>query len=219
MTYCCSGFCAASERQFNQRVAARDAARYRRKGPGATTRLLRDGLRTAGPLAGTLLDIGSGVGALTFELLEIGVHHAVAVDASEAYVSAGREEAIRLGRADAVDWIHGDFVSRASECQPAAVVTLDRVVCCYPAHEPLLVEAVRRAQRWFALSYPRDRWYVRAANALQNALRRMAGKPFRTFVHSSTAMERLIGGGGFRLVSRRGTMAWCADVYVKTDAA
>lgn len=218
MGCCSSGFCSTTKRQFNPRVAARDVRRYRRKGPPVTTRLLRDGLRAAGLLSGTLLDIGSGIGALTLELLELGVQRAVAIDASEAYVSAARDEAQRRGRAEAVDWQYGDFVSRASEFAPATVVTLDRVVCCYPAHEPLLVEGVRRAERWFAISYPRDRWYVRAVMGLENAARRLVRNPFRTFVHPAGAMERLIRGGGFRLVSRRGTMAWRADVYVKTQA-
>lgn len=182
-----------------------------------TTRLLRDGLRAAGPLTGTLLDIGSGVGALTFELLEIGVQRAVGVDASEAYIAAARDEANRRGRGDVVDWRHSDFVSRASEFQPADVVALDRVVCCYPAHEPLLAAALRRAERWFAISYPKDQWHVRTVSALENAGRRVARNPFRTFVHSPSAMERLIRDGGFRLVSRRGTAVWRADVYVKAQ--
>lgn len=114
-------------------MAGRDVARYRRKGPSVTTRLLRDGLRAAGPLTGTLLDIGSGIRVLTLELLDIGVNRAVAVDASEAYLSAARNEAPRRVRAGAVDWRHGDLVSLASEFRPATVVTLDRVICCYPA--------------------------------------------------------------------------------------
>ena len=219
MSCCCSSFCSATERQFNHRVASRDVARYRRKGPPATTRLLRDGLRAAGPLTGTLLDIGSGVGALTFELLTIGVERAVAVDASEAYVAAGRAEANRRGLAERVEWRHGDFVACASGLLPATVATLDRVVCCYPAPEPLLAEALRHAERWLALSYPNDRWYVRTVVALENAGRRVTGNPFRTFVHSAAAMEQQIRAAGFQLASRRRTLAWCVDVYVKTDAA
>jgi len=130
-----------------------------------------------------------------------------------------RDEAIHRGCAEAVDWRHGDFVSRASEFDAATVVTLDRVVCCYPAHEPLLGAAVRRAERCLALSYPKDRWYVRAVMALENAGRRLKGNPFRTFVHSAGAMERLIRANGFRLVSRRRTVAWCADVYLRVAPA
>ena len=219
MSCCCSGFCSASERQFNPRVATRDVARYRRHGPPVTTRLLRDGLRAAGVVSGSLLDIGSGMGALTFELLEIGVQRAVAVDASEAYIAAGRQEAHRRGCADRVDWRHSDFAGSPSEFGPATVVTLDRAVCCYPAYEPLLAEAVRRAERWLAISYPRDRWYVRAVVAFENAARQLVRNPFRTFVHPAADMERLIRGGGFRLVSRRGTVAWCADIYEKSQPA
>ena len=216
MTCCCSGFCSASDRQFSARVAARDVDRYRRHGPPPTTRLLRDGLRDAGAASGTLLDIGCGMGALTFELLALGLERAVAVDASEAYIAAGRKEAQRRGCAGRVDWQHRDFAGSASEFQPATVVTLDRAVCCYPAFEPLLAEAVRRAERWFAMSYPRDRWYVRAVVALENAPRYLARNPFRTFVHPAAAMERLIRSAGFQLLSRRTTLAWSADIYAKS---
>jgi hypothetical protein len=47
--------------------------------------LLQDGIARAGVLTGTLLDIGSGVGSLTFGLLEGAITHAIAVDASSAY--------------------------------------------------------------------------------------------------------------------------------------
>lgn len=171
----------------------------------------------AGPLRGTLLDIGAGSGALTFELLSDGLDGAVAVDASEAYVAVGRAEAQRRGLEQAVEWKHG-FVALASELHTAEVVTLDRVVCCYPKHEPLLVEAMRHAARWFALFYPNGFWYVRAVMALENACRRLSGNPFRTVMHSAEAMEQTILGGGFQLVSRRRTASWCADVYARTQA-
>jgi hypothetical protein len=41
------------------------------------------------------------------------------------------------------------------------VVTLDRVVCCYPDAETLLRAAAQRARKLVAFTYPRDRWYVR----------------------------------------------------------
>jgi cyclopropane fatty-acyl-phospholipid synthase-like methyltransferase len=212
---CCgSGFCRATDRQFNARRVGQEVERYRRKGPDVTTRLLRDGLTTAGPLTGSLLDVGCGIGALTFELLNHGIERAVAVDASEAYVKAARDEANRRGGSESIEWRHADFVSRAGEFQTATVVAMDRVVCCYPAYEPILSAAVNRAERWFALSYPRDRWYVRAATALENSGRALIRNPFRTFVHPVAEMERLIRDAGFRLVHRSGTAIWRVDVYV-----
>jgi hypothetical protein len=37
--------------------------------------------------------------------------------------------------------MHGDFVDVGPQIPSAAIVTLDRVICCYPSFEPLLIEA------------------------------------------------------------------------------
>jgi predicted RNA methylase len=73
MSACCSAFAGAADHQFNEKKATEELKRYRTKGSGATTRLLQQGLEHAGALRGTLLDIGSGIGSLTFGLLERGV--------------------------------------------------------------------------------------------------------------------------------------------------
>lgn len=215
MPACCSTFERAADQQFTEKKAAAELKRYRTKGPGPTTRLLQDGLAAAGGLNGTLLDIGSGVGALTFGLLERGIAHAIAVDASSAYTSVARQEAERLGRAGAVQFLHGDFVTVASELPPATVVTLDRVVCCYPSYESLLDAALRHADRCLALSYPRDVWYVRLGVRLENAQRGLTTNSFRTFVHPVGSMGQMIRAAGFDLSSRRETWMWSVDVYTR----
>ena len=163
----------------------------------------------------TLLDIGSGVGALTFGLLERGIAHAIAVDASSAYTSAARQEAERVGRAGVVQFIHADFVSVASELPGATLVTLDRVVCCYPSYEPLLDAALRHADQCLALSYPRDVWYVRLGVSVENGQRRLTKNSFRTFVHPVARMEQMVRAAGFDLSSRRETWMWSIDVYTR----
>jgi magnesium-protoporphyrin O-methyltransferase len=213
MICCCSSIGTAAERQFDEKRAREDLAQYRTKGPKATARLLLAGIAKAGQPQGRLLDIGSGVGALTFELLERGLSEAVGVDLSSAYVAASSAEAVRRGQVDSVRFVHGDFVEIASQFLPADVVALDRVVCCYPEYERLLDESTRLATRCLALSYPRDVWYVRTWIGLQNLTRRLTRNPFRTFVHSASAVEHVIGRAGFGLVSRSCTRTWCADVY------
>jgi len=165
MSCCCSSVGAAAERQFSEKRATKDLAKYRSKGPGPTARLLLAGIAKAGPPHGRLLDVGSGVGVLMFELLERGLTEAIGIDLSSAYVSAASDEAARRGRTDAVRFVHGDFVGIASQFLAAAIVTLDRVICCYPEYERLLDESVRHAGHHFALSYPRDVWYVRTSFA------------------------------------------------------
>lgn len=140
---------------------------------------------------------------------------AVAVDASSAYNAVAQQEAERLGLEGVVRFIHADFVSVAPELPPATVVTLDRVVCCYPSYEPLLNAALRHADACLALSYPRDVWHVRAAITLENAQRRLKKNTFRTFVHPARRMQDVIRSAGFELSTRRETWMWSVDVYMR----
>jgi SAM-dependent methyltransferase len=208
-----------AERQFTQKKAAAEIARYRQKGPGPTTRLLRDGLVNAGSVEGTVLDIGGGVGALSFELLDRGATRAVIVDASRAYLAAASEESERRGCSAATSVVPGDFVAVSDRLPSGDLVTLDRVVCCYPEYEPLLRKALQHAARRFAYSYPRDRWFVRFGVAVENTVRGWRSNPFRTFVHPPAAMQRIVEAAGFTLGSRRRTLTWSADVFVKASAA
>jgi len=187
---------------------------YRKGRLGPTTRLLRDGVIELGLNRGSLLDIGGGVGALTFELLERGIATAVMADASIAYVTAAKGESVRRGHSTSATIVHGDLFERSNELPTANLVTLDRVVCCYPSYEPMLEEAIRHAERGFALSYPRDRWFVRAAMRLENA-RRARRSGFRTFVHPPRQMQEVIERAAFELARRRTTAMWAIDVYVR----
>jgi SAM-dependent methyltransferase len=171
MPSCCSAFESAADQQFNQRKVAQELKRYRENGPGPTTRMLVDGIAQSGALSGTVLDVGSGIGALTLALLDRGAASAIAVDASTAYVGVAREEAGRRGRTDAIQFVHADFVESASQLPSASVVALDRVVCCYPSWQRLLEAALGHAERCLALSYPRDAWYVRLGMTLENSQR------------------------------------------------
>jgi SAM-dependent methyltransferase len=217
MACCCgSEYACGADGQFTVKRATRDLDSYRSKGPGVTTGLLRDGLTAAGAVSGSLLDIGSGIGALTFELLARGVSQAVDVDASSAYIASASQEADTRGVAKAIRFVQGDFLDVARELPPATIVTLDRVICCYPSYDRMLAEVLRHAERYLALSYPRDAWYVHAGNALENAGRRIRGRSFRTFVHPVLEMERIIVEAGFTRAVRKQTATWCADVYAKS---
>jgi SAM-dependent methyltransferase len=215
MSRCCSPFSSAADRHFDREKVARELERYRERGPGPTTRLLAEGIARSGAVGGSVLDVGSGLGALTFALLERGGTSAVAVDASSAYVEAGRAEAARRGRTGAVDFLHADFVEAAPGLPKASVVAMDRVVCCYPSCERLLDAALAHAERCLALSYPRDVWYVRGAMRLDNGRRWLARNPFRTFVHPVATIRETIARAGFALSSRHETWMWSADVYVR----
>lgn len=218
MSACCSSFWAANQRQFNDAIARRDLERYRTRGPDSTTRLLRDAILRAGN-GKTVLDVGAGIGALRFELLAAGAERVTAVEAAPAYIATAREESRRRSLSHRVELVHGDFLAVAGDVMQADVVTMDRVVCCYPAYRPLLEAALQRSRRLLAFSYPRDRWYVRVSVEMQNLGRALFRNPFRGFVHSAQGMEALLAHHGFRRMQRRETLKWSADLYVRTDAA
>jgi hypothetical protein len=90
MVCSCRDFRDASNRQFNAEKAAKELQAYQKGRLGPTTRLMRDGVVALGLNRGSLLDIGGGVGALTFELLDRGTTTAVVADASAAYAAAAR---------------------------------------------------------------------------------------------------------------------------------
>ncbi|HLG60208.1 MAG TPA: class I SAM-dependent methyltransferase [Vicinamibacterales bacterium] len=215
MNACCSSFGETAGRQFDRRRAVQELNRYRRRGPDSTTKLLSEALVNVGLGTALLLDVGTGIGALTFEMLDSGCAGAIAVDASPSYLSVAAAEATRLGRTAHIRFVHGDFVDLAPTLPSASVVALDRVVCCYPRFRPLLEHALARAERALALSYPLDAWYVRTLGCAKNLKRRLGGSSFRTFVHSAADMEQIIRNAGFTLSSRQRTWLWSADVYVR----
>jgi SAM-dependent methyltransferase len=215
MSACCSTYRNVAGAHFDEKIAKRDLESYRKKGPGTTARLLRDLLVGTGAVRGVLLDVGSGVGGLSFELLDRGAERVIVVDASPAYLAAATQEATRRDRLGVVEFMHGDFVDAGPQIPSATIVTLDRVICCYPSFEPLLNEALRHTDHAFAYSYPRDLWYVHAAIDVENAIRRLKGNPFRAFVHPVDRMTRVIEHAGFHLAGRRQTWQWSADVWVR----
>ena len=217
MSTCCErGFRCEADAHFDRTRAERDLKSYREKGPGVTTRLIRDLIVAAGQSGGDLLDIGCGVGALTFELLERGIDRAIGVDASSAHIAAASSEADRRARTTAVRFIDSDFVEVAATLPSARVVTLDRVVCCYPAFEPLLEQSICHAERCLAFSYPLDVWYMHAALGFENGIRRLRRKSFRTFVHPVKRMVELVEQAGFERAGHKQTWQWAADVYVRS---
>jgi SAM-dependent methyltransferase len=208
--------CEGADTFFGRWTARRELRRYRRRGPaGATRALLR--LLEAEPPGDTLLDIGGGIGALQHELLQHGVSSAVHVDASTAYLQASREEAARRGHANRVEYRYGDFVELAGELPDFDVVTLDRVVCCYPDMPRLVGASAARARRLYALTYPRERWMTRVGMRLGSLWFRLRGSAFRTYLHPPEAIDAEIRRQGLERVGERRTFLWQAALYRRTE--
>ena len=211
--------CVATDRHFTPARAQTELAKYRQRGPSGTARLILKCLSDLAATPRTLLDIGAGIGVLHHELLERGVGRAVHLEAAAGYVAAAERESARRGHEGRVVFRHGDFVSLASELGSAELVTLDRVVCCYPELEPLILLSAEKAEQYYVLSFPQDRWYVRAHTWWQNQRRERAGNEFRTFVHSGTRIEALVRAAGFQVLRSRRTLVWVVLVCRRRDGA
>jgi len=161
------------------------------------------------------LDVGGGVGMLAFELLKRGASRVVLADASSANLEAARDEATRANLGDRIRFALGDFTAVAAALEPADIVVLDRVVCCYPEWKPLLERASDRCLKIFALSYPKNRLDVRLSIAFENWRRRWRGDPFRAFVHSPSQMRGTLEAAGLRHMRRTGTLFWRIDLYAR----
>lgn len=208
---CCQ--CQGIEAVFDPKHAAKELENYRTKGPAKTTRMLIDALKARGIKGMTLLDIGGGVGAIQHGLLRAGVTDATDVDASPAYLRAAQEEAERQGFADRVTYHAGDFVDLAREIEPADIVTLDRVICCYHDMEALVGLSSARARRLYGLVFPRDEWWVRMAGPIANLFFRLRRNPFRVFLHPTEAVEAVLRSNGLERRFCRKTFVWQVMVY------
>lgn len=213
---CCQ--CEGIRREFDDRQARKDLKRYRRKGARKTTRMLVDALLAEGVDGTSLLDVGGGVGTIQFELLKHGVTRAVHVDASPSYLDVARDEAARLGHANRIDHVSGDFTDVADGLEDADLVTLDRVICCYDDMPALVGASASRARRLYGLVYPRDTWWTRAGERAVNLIQRIRRSPMRIFIHPTEAVDACVRAQGLQTIYNRDTPAWQVVVYRRQNS-
>lgn len=205
--------CEMENNTFGEDEAKANLKDYRRRGPAKQTRLILEAIRSLGLKDAALLDVGGGIGTIHHELLTDVAKEATHVDASSAYLKIAAEEARRLGHADHVKFIHADFTDVADGLPQADVVTLDRVVCCYPDFRSLLKAASARSRTAIALTYPRETWYLRIGLRVINFFQRLMRDPFRVFLHPVGEMESLLKGEGFSRTSVRRLFVWEMALY------
>ena len=210
---CCQ--CQGIENLFNAKLAAKKLTSYRKRGPRKETRMLIEALGAEGIKGMTLLDIGGGVGAIQHELLSAGVSSATNVEASLAYMEAAKEEAQRRGHGDRVSYHDGDFVDLAPAIEPADIVTLDAVICCYHDMEALVGLSSQRARKLYGFVYPRDTWWMKVVFAVGNFYCWARRRSFRVFLHPTQAIDAVLRRNGFQQRFYRKTKFLQVVVYAR----
>ena len=204
---------------FSDREAAKDLKRYLDQGPDGTTRELIDAIVAEGVAGTTVLDVGGGIGAIQLELLGAGAARAEAVDASEAYIETASAEAERRGYGDRTTGRVGNFVELAGSIEPADIVTLDRVVCCYPDVDALLGAAAAKATRIVGLVYPRDTWWNRVLARAINALGWLTRDPTRWYLHRIGQVDGIMRRAGFARRQITRDWIWLVVIYRREAGA
>ena len=156
----------------------------------------------------TVLEVGAGIGSAQVALLGSGASRSVAYDLSPAYEVASAELLQEHGLEDRVEWHTGDLLAEDAGAGDADVVFLNRVVCCYP-HMTEMVDAVSaRTGRLLAMSYPRDRWWLRIGLRLVNLTLRLRRTSFRVFLHDPREIRRRVEAAGLSEAAAGTTAVW-----------
>ncbi len=183
---------------FDDRFARRRAARYRKKGLDRTARRMVDVLVEGGVAGATVLEIGGGVGEIQLELLKRGAATATNLELSPAYEA---EAAALIDEAGCTGRVHRrqvDIAADPTAVEPADIVILHRVVCCYPDYARLLGVAADHARRRLVFSHPPRNAVSRAVVATTNLMLRLSDREFRTFAHPPAAMLSVLSEHGMR---------------------
>lgn len=101
-----------------------------------------------------------------------------------------------------------DLAGAPEAVEPADIVVLHRVVCCYPDYRRLLRAAAGRARRAVVFSHPGNALWTRVASRALNALYTVTGNPYRSFAHDPRAMEDVLVHHGFAPRYRERSGPW-----------
>ncbi len=166
-----------------------------------------------------LLEVGGGIGAIQIEMIKRGgIKHAVNVELSAGYEDLAESLMETEGIGERVTRRTGDFVEDSADLPNADVLVMNRVVCCYPWMEKMMTAASEKAGRYLALTFPRNRWWVRSGQRIGNRFMAIRGCGFRAFVHDPAGIEAVARASGFVVRHSAHDLVWRALVMERQAA-
>ncbi len=208
--------CCGANKQFDIKNAQKDLKRYLKRGPRKPTKKLTEALKNLNLNNLSLLDIGGGVGPIPLELIPQGLCKVTDVDASEDYIEVAKAEVEKRAYQDKISYHLGDFLDVHTAIEAHDIVTLDKVICCYPYVEDLLKASLSKAKTYYALVYPQDNFLARTIVWGLNLTLKIRGNPFRTFIHDQNLIDRIIGEARFKEIYSGTTfLSWQIHLYKK----
>lgn len=193
---------------FDARFARRMAKRYRKRGLDKTARQIVGFAQHGGLEGASVLEIGGGLGEIQLELLKRGADRAVNLELSPGYDPEATRLARDAGLDERIERRQHDIAVDPEGVEPADIVVLHRVVCCYPDYERLLGAVADHAQRLLVFSHPPRNPVSRLIIAGQNAGFRLMRREFRVFAHPPAAMIAVLERRGLRHTFSRRRLIW-----------
>jgi len=209
----CTSHCCGSESIFDQKEAKKNLKTYRKKGPDKFTKLLLEAIYEQHFRGLSLLDIGGGIGVLQHELLQNDISRTTDVDASSASIEIAKELMIENGMKDRMKFIYADFNDCHQEVEKHDIVTLSRVVCCYPDAVGLINNSTVKANKYYGIIYPRGGFFADFIQTFMNFGLYLRRNPFRVFNHSEELMDETIRNKGFERVYYGTAFPWRIALY------
>jgi 2-polyprenyl-3-methyl-5-hydroxy-6-metoxy-1,4-benzoquinol methylase len=184
------------------------AKHYRKRGLDKTARKMVRFLEQRGIQGATVLEIGGGLGEIQIELLKLGAAHTVNLELSSGYDEEAELLFREAGLQERAERLLHDIATEPDAIEPADVVVLHRVVCCYPDYERLLGAAAEHARRLVVFSYPPHNAVSRLVVATENLVFRLLRREYRSFAHPPAAMLAVLGDRRFRRTFADHGLVW-----------
>lgn len=207
---CCS---TQGTEKFFSRWSKKYLKRFRKKGLAKEQRYLVEGITRDDISSKTILEIGSGVGAVHMTLLERGAASAVGVDLAEGMIQQARALAKELGLDGRTRYIVGDFAAMNGEIPASDITILDKVVCCYEDVDTLLEKSILKTGNLYAFSFPRDVLPVEWVFRTQIFVAKLFRASFRPYWHDWGSICEKIASRGFEEAYRNNTFVWDIRVF------
>tara|TARA_Y100000590_G_C15493568_1_gene928786 strand:+ start:15 stop:686 length:672 start_codon:yes stop_codon:yes gene_type:complete len=206
---CCTDF----GLQFNETYFENYLRKYRSKGLPEQSKLIFDYLVCHGINDHSILEIGSGAGALHMNLVNAGAKRSVGVDASEWASKAAESLKAEIDPLINSITIVAEFSKVQQDYGKFSVVIMDRSICCYPDLNGLLRSAIGHSTDLIAISIPRKLIWIRLGAILVNMFQSLLRKKYRIYVHAQDKVDNTFEDHNFKLIHSDQTRIWQIAVY------
>ena len=213
MDSCCNS---SYQNTFDHKRAQKELKAYEQTGVKANSRPLMDLIRSVDLRDSSMLEIGGGIGSLIFESFKLGLQKARYVDISKAYSDTFITALKEKGLTEKVDPRLGDFVELSADIPQVDLVVLDKVICCYENYEKLIQLSTSKSVKWYAITIPRDTWWVKMVHSFGNILRKLNKNPFQSFIHAHQDIFAVLEKEGFHIRKEKKRREWQSFLLERT---